>query len=1407
MPEIKNPAVRDFLRFALSDRGQKWLTEAIVPNKTGARCHDDETGYPAACDEPATAAIVHRKTERQGAKVTALGHAVHGASRAKEESHAAYERAADARHAALVRASDLKPLAKSLEKQVSALNKAMNKSKLAGPDVEAWKAAKDKLDGVKDQLRDAGHDLHNAKAEEKSALKDLSRAIRDHAKLHRRHVDAHVKKNKEAADVRQDVNRNADRDAEAGKARTQAAKEKADAAAAKAKAKQDAADAKARAKAEKAAQPKPKRVKPEGTPGIIRHTRGHHGEDGSFTPDPKGDGSGYEVNGKGFRTLTAAKAYARGEGRVKAGTSQEMPAETPIATPALPEPSVEFTPTSGTPELPAAPAPTAPKEVEPGFTGIDSLGRKWQDGELVAATPDGPAANAPTFPPDAAPAARPAQTPAGEERPAEGAEAGRETAATKKPWRMTPDEYRQHQKGILLRDFGVDDATADRMASLPSKATDHFRAIQAAAGAGEKIPDEVLDALSQGQRDRILKDYPDAHDGYLPPAQRNAAPAQPLPGGGDSREPHEKAWAERRKEITRGETKLPTPKEWQALKAKHQSQIQAAIAAGKKVPAEVLADYPELGDSSSPTTPAKPGKVGPDELRAMRMRLRELVDNPQRATPDELAAFAAQVGGLKKADALAVAQYLGAGKLATTDAALAFVRQKIADIANAGRKKAEVPTQAAPVVTPAPSAAPAPVTGKPSLADAARAVQHLDRQRGGHGIIQDDALGAALGLSGAELEELIDQGQRKGLWSPTGDLGDLSLYPDRVAKATAGSAWEPRKNTYQPTGADHAKLASALQQLNAARGNHNFVSLVDLRKSLGMSRDQFDATIHDLRKKGVISLAAAEGRHGITSQEQADGIREDGALLLYAQAKDAGKVAELAGSHLAVPDENKNSKKILTPDPVSDIVSPGAKENVTGGTTMKTEYREGEARPEAPEGYHYQQVVRDNPGNDVREFHSVYRLVRTATPALADAKAKVRELVGSPWSHPGGQKIQGAIPADVSGDVYEYGAGDNHRRYKFAEDGVWAQLVSTNYETAGQPVSYKLPLTPAQSADLRSALETAFPTAKKAPPAQPDAGARQTQAGQGGGATADFAKHSRGSAEAAATMAKRLADSGLSVRGEAKEVVTGGGPKTPGSVVWESDGPHVVVWSATHRDEEGVRTTRTVTVPVNPDDSVPASKQAEIAHLRAKISSRVAGPDDDRMRGAYEDESRRLDNRLRSLEGRPSVEEEQATRKAAEIEAEKTAPFSSRLSKAAARFKGGHADLAKAAGMTEDRYLAIRMGPVDADYDRMPPVKPTPEEMSRLESVLGHFGGWRDYDDAHIASEQAEYDAMKEQSQASAPATPEPEPEEPEEVEVTGNTYPHKDSIKKIPGAKFRGGKWYIPADQTHRLHRKLGYR
>ncbi len=85
----------------------------------------------------------------------------------------------------------------------------------------------------------------------------------------------------------------------------------------------------------------------------------------------------------------------------------------------------------------------------------------------------------------------------------------------------------------------------------------------------------------------------------------------------------------------------------------------------------------------------------------------------------------------------------------------------------------------------------------------------------------------------------------------------------------------------QPAGDFATAFEQAFAQLDRQGGGYNFVSLVDLRRALPLDRASFDAQLRRLREAGRYALSAAEGRHGLSDDERAAAIMEDGTLLLF----------------------------------------------------------------------------------------------------------------------------------------------------------------------------------------------------------------------------------------------------------------------------------------------------------------------------------------------------------------------------------------------------------------------------------------------------------------------------------------------------------------------------------------------
>jgi hypothetical protein len=86
--------------------------------------------------------------------------------------------------------------------------------------------------------------------------------------------------------------------------------------------------------------------------------------------------------------------------------------------------------------------------------------------------------------------------------------------------------------------------------------------------------------------------------------------------------------------------------------------------------------------------------------------------------------------------------------------------------------------------------------------------------------------------------------------------------------------------------ADFGQLfAEAFERLDRQKGGHNFVSLLELRRALPLSREAFDAGLEEVRGTGRFVLSGVEGRHPLSPEERDGGLWEDGALLFHVSRK------------------------------------------------------------------------------------------------------------------------------------------------------------------------------------------------------------------------------------------------------------------------------------------------------------------------------------------------------------------------------------------------------------------------------------------------------------------------------------------------------------------------------------------
>ncbi len=115
----------------------------------------------------------------------------------------------------------------------------------------------------------------------------------------------------------------------------------------------------------------------------------------------------------------------------------------------------------------------------------------------------------------------------------------------------------------------------------------------------------------------------------------------------------------------------------------------------------------------------------------------------------------------------------------------------------------------------------------------------------------------------------------------------LSALPIRGAAPSPNGPGQPA--AVQPVvmpALDFAQaFEDAFERLDRQKGSHNFVSLVDLRRAIPCDRASFDAGLHQLRAARRYTMSAAEGRSGISPEEQQAGVLEEGALLLFVSRK------------------------------------------------------------------------------------------------------------------------------------------------------------------------------------------------------------------------------------------------------------------------------------------------------------------------------------------------------------------------------------------------------------------------------------------------------------------------------------------------------------------------------------------
>lgn len=115
--------------------------------------------------------------------------------------------------------------------------------------------------------------------------------------------------------------------------------------------------------------------------------------------------------------------------------------------------------------------------------------------------------------------------------------------------------------------------------------------------------------------------------------------------------------------------------------------------------------------------------------------------------------------------------------------------------------------------------------------------------------------------------------------------------PRKLNPIPGSKTWDTLKALYparqQPTTATtnsvaYSSVLDAFARLERL-DSYGVVSLVSLRRETDPAT--FLAQLNALRRAGVITLAGAEGRHGLTTEELAACVREGDDLLLYAMRR------------------------------------------------------------------------------------------------------------------------------------------------------------------------------------------------------------------------------------------------------------------------------------------------------------------------------------------------------------------------------------------------------------------------------------------------------------------------------------------------------------------------------------------
>lgn len=173
----------------------------------------------------------------------------------------------------------------------------------------------------------------------------------------------------------------------------------------------------------------------------------------------------------------------------------------------------------------------------------------------------------------------------------------------KEPWQMTREEY---LADALERNEYRDQYKANPKLLPPfeENAEREWRRSVEKAAEATRVPDAVLDSYLKRFGKQVFSStfrgvaekgvqgylYPDVRAEQLEPLAEKKKAAYDL-------KPYERTWAQQRGEERKAMGRMLTKAEWKELREQHKSAVQKALWNGEKVPASVLADYPELADA------------------------------------------------------------------------------------------------------------------------------------------------------------------------------------------------------------------------------------------------------------------------------------------------------------------------------------------------------------------------------------------------------------------------------------------------------------------------------------------------------------------------------------------------------------------------------------------------------------------------------------------------------------------------------------------------------------------------------------------------------------------------------------------------------------------------------------------